>query len=120
MRKKIIFKTFIGCVLSQTVLGETNSVFTSPFSPYYGTRLFIGDYYESKNRSYMQFDGLISLLENNSNYVFADIRNLRRRGTGYELDSGLGWRHILANREWLVGGYSYFERLKTSHNRYFN
>lgn len=96
------------------------------------------DYYKNKYQPYLQFDGtkflhtqtssaagsaklFIPVWQRNLNdIIFTDLRFYDRSGSSFESNLYLGYRHLLANNQQILGFYGAFDRRKTAFSNYIN
>lgn len=65
-----------------------------------------------------ELDFFIPILQNDNTLLFTDIRYKMDNQQSHEGNFGLGLRHILPS-DWIVGGYGYYDRRKSSYDNIF-
>ncbi len=71
------------------------------------------------DRSLGELGLFIPFLQNDKTLFFADIRGRFDDQSSREGNFGLGVRHQI-NKDWIVGGYAFYDRRKTENNNYFH
>jgi len=66
-----------------------------------------------------EVDVFIPILQNKNTLFYTDIRYRLDNQDSREGNYGLGIRHILPS-DWIIGGYTYYDRRKTPYNNYFS
>lgn len=64
-------------------------------------------------------DFFIPLVQDDNTLLYTDIRYRLDNKSSREGNFGLGLRHILPS-EWIIGGYTYYDRRKTPYDNYFS
>lgn len=64
-------------------------------------------------------DFFIPLVQDEDTLLYTDIRYRLDNKSSREGNFGLGLRHILPS-EWIIGGYTYYDRRKTPYDNYFS
>ena len=60
------------------------------------------------------------LLQDNISLFYSDIRGVFDIGSTEELNFGLGYRHLIFDRRWILGGYASIDTRSTSRDNRFN
>ncbi len=86
---------------------------------------FTFEYRPDRSRSLARFDALIPLRQTSNTLFFSDLRYIESSGPGLEGNLGLGYRSLrhdlpVLGGDWILGGYAFFDRRKTSFENYFS
>ena len=113
MSKKNIFFIFLICILLviTNALAEEEEKKWEPFLDVEGKL--------GSQRHLGEANFFIPLVQDEDTLLYTDIRYRLDNESSREGNFGLGLRHILPS-EWIIGGYTYYDRRKTPYDNYFS
>jgi hypothetical protein len=83
-------------------------------------RLTTSAFYENKEKSFIEGDLLIPLLQSDHFILFGNVRGLNRKKSEFEWSAGLGSRFLTHQNQNLWGLFFFFDRKLTNADNFFN